>query len=89
MNPKWSVREVEPLSDYRLLLTFEDRQKKIFDVKRFLDYPLFEPLKNESFFKTVRAEACTAVWSDQIDIDPELLYAEGQSVDNNSASATC
>ncbi len=80
MNPKWVVREVEPLSNYRLLLTFADSQKKIFDVKRFLDYPVFAPLKNESFFKTVRAEACTAVWSDEIDIDPELLYEEGQPV---------
>ncbi len=80
MNPKWAVREVEPLSDYRLLLTFEDRQKKIVDIKGFLDYPVFKPLKNEAFFRTVHVEACTAVWSDQIDMDPEFLYAEGQPV---------
>ncbi|MGI6076463.1 MAG: DUF2442 domain-containing protein [Pyramidobacter sp.] len=68
------VKEVKPIEEYRLLLTFTNGKRKIYDVKPLLHYKAFKPLHNEGFFNA----ACTAfgsvVWNDKIDIAPEELY---------------
>ena len=38
MRPKWIVKSVEPLDDYKLLLTFEYGEKKVYDMKPLLSY---------------------------------------------------
>ena len=50
-NPAWVVKAVEAMEDYKLLLTFEKGEKKIFDFKPYLKYKINAPLKNPSFFK--------------------------------------
>ena len=39
MHP--SVKSVSPVADYRLLLTFEDGQQRIFDMKPYLNSGVF------------------------------------------------
>lgn len=68
------VIAVEALSDYRLLLTFENNEQKCFDMKPYLKAKVFEPLKNVGFFKLAHVDYGTVVWSDEIDIAPETLY---------------
>jgi hypothetical protein len=68
------VIAVEPLPDYCLLLTFEQGEKKRFDMKPYLHATVFQPLKNVSFFKLARIDYGTVVWSNDIDIAPETLY---------------
>lgn len=65
---------VEPLSDYQLLLTFENGEKRIFDMKPYLDKGIFKELKDEKKFKSVRVSFDSIEWSNQADIDPEILY---------------
>ena len=48
------VTEVTPNDDYELLLTFNNGEKRKFDAHRLLDMKVFAPLKNLSFFKSVR-----------------------------------
>lgn len=43
---KWSVKDVKPLENYCLLLTFEDNQVKVFDMKPYLDTGIFKELKD-------------------------------------------
>lgn len=76
MRPKWIVKTVEPLDDYKLLLTFEYGEKKVYDMKPLLSYKVFEPLKNKSIFNLAHTDGCTVVWNDDIDIDPESLFEE-------------
>ena len=52
MNPY--VKSVKPQDDYCLLLTFENGEKRIFDLKPYFDKPVFARLKNIALFKTVR-----------------------------------
>lgn len=73
-NPVWVVKEVEPKKDYTLHLTFEDGSKKIYNARHLLEKRLFEKLKNPTFFLRARVENGSVVWSDEIDIDPEVLY---------------
>ena len=80
MTPKWVVKTVQALDDYKLLITFHYDEKKIYDMKPLLEYNIFKPLKNIVFFNTVHTDGCTVVWNEKIDIDPECLYNEGISV---------
>lgn len=43
------IIKVEPLKDYELLLTFNNNEKKIKDMKPYLDKGVFKKLKNINF----------------------------------------
>jgi len=73
-----SVNKVKPLNDYRLELTFENKEVKIFDVKPYLDTGLFRRLKDENFFKMVKVSYDTIEWPNGIDLDPEVLYEKSK-----------
>ena len=69
-----AVVEVKPMSDYQLLLTFEDGEKRVFDVKPYLNKGIFKELRDEKVFKSVKVSFDSIQWSNQADIDPEDLY---------------
>lgn len=71
-----SVKEVKPLDEYKLLLTFENGEVKIFDMKPYLDKGIFRELKNVSLFKSARVNFDTVEWENEADIDPETLYED-------------
>ncbi|GBU21736.1 hypothetical protein R80B4_01636 [Fibrobacteres bacterium R8-0-B4] len=72
-----SMNKVKPLSDYKLELSFENREIKIFDVKPYLDIGVFTTLRDENGFKRVKVSFDTVEWPDGIDLDPEVLYENG------------
>lgn len=74
------VIDVKPQDDYKLLLEFENGEKKEFDCKNLFGYKIYEPLKEKHFFEKARVEYGTVVWSDEIDIAPETLYLESSSL---------
>jgi len=74
-----AVTEVEPLEDYRLLLTFENGEIRIFDMKPYLEKGVFQELKDEKLFRTVRVSFDSIEWSNQADIDPEVLYEKSKA----------
>ena len=69
-----AIKDVQPLDDYRLLLKFENEEKRIFDVKPYLDIGKFKELKDKKLFKSVKVCFDSIEWANQIDLDPELLY---------------
>ena len=69
-----AVIEVEPLEDYQLLLTFENGEKRVFDMKPYLDKGIFQELKDKKIFRTVRVSFDSIEWINHADIDPEILY---------------
>ena len=75
-----SVKSVRPLSEYHLLLTFENGEKKIFDMKPYLDKGIYKELKDESKFKTVRISFDSIEWCNNADIDPEFLYEKSKKI---------
>ncbi|MBQ9419957.1 MAG: DUF2442 domain-containing protein [Synergistaceae bacterium] len=78
-TPLPKVCGVRPLPEYKLWIRFDTGEAKIFDCKRLLDYQVFAPLKDVSFFNSVYIDYHTTVWDDgNIDIDPEMLYEEGE-----------
>ena len=69
-----SVLEVKPLERFRLLLTFENKEQRIFDVSPYLEVGKFSELKDPSVFNTVKVKFDSIEWSNCLDLDPELLY---------------
>lgn len=72
MNPR--PVEVKPLKNFELLITFQNGEKKIFDMKPLLTMPLYEPLKNEVLFNSVKADGTCIYWNDDIDLCPDMAY---------------
>ena len=75
-----SVKSVRSLSEYQLLLTFENGEKKIFDMKPYLDKGIYKELKDENKFKTVRISFDSIEWCNKADIDPEFLYEKSKKI---------
>ena len=68
------VIKVEPLKDYKLLLTFNNNEKKIKNMKPYLDKGVFKKLKNINFFNTVEIKFGTISWGENIDMCADSLY---------------
>lgn len=80
--PTQKLSGVRPLPDYMLWLRFNTGEARVFDCKPLLDFPVFAPFREISVFNSVYIDYGTAVWNDgNIDIAPETLYEQGQSVD--------
>ena len=73
-----SVKKVKPLSNYKLELTFENKEIRVFDVKPYLDTGLFKTLKDEKKFNMVKVSYDTIEWPNGIDLDPEILYEKSK-----------
>jgi hypothetical protein len=69
-----SVNKVKALSGYRLELTFENDEIKVFDVTPYLDTGVFTALRDEKLFNRVKVSFDTIEWPNGIDLDPEVLY---------------
>jgi hypothetical protein len=73
----FSVKKVEPKPDYTLILTFENGEKKIFDMKPYLDNGVFRELRDLNMFNTAHVSFNTVTWENEADFDPEALYEGG------------
>ncbi|MBW8003273.1 MAG: DUF2442 domain-containing protein [Planctomycetes bacterium] len=71
-----SVINVKPLDNFKLLLTFENHENRIFDVKPYLSLGIFKELNNPNIFNTVRISFDSIEWINSADIDPEILYRD-------------
>ena len=66
--------------DFTLDIKFNDGSFKRFDVKPYLDYPVFQELKDLDYFKNIKIVFGTVHWENEQDIAPETLYLEGKEI---------
>ena len=69
-----SVIRAEYLGGHRIHMTFNDNSEKTIDFRRWLEGPVFEPLKNPSYFRRFFLDGGTLAWPNGADIAPETLY---------------
>jgi hypothetical protein len=62
--------------DFTLDLQFSDGSVKRFDMKPYLDYEVFQELKDLDYFKQVNIAFGTVTWPHEQDIAPETLFLE-------------
>ena len=76
-----AIKNVEPLINYNLILTFENGEKRQFDMKPLLDNGIFKDLKDLSMFRTVKISFDTIQWDNEADLDPEYLFINSKKID--------
>ena len=78
MNPY--VKSIKFRNDYSLLLTFENGEKRVFDLKPYFEKPVFARLKNANLFKTARVVSGSVEWQGEIDLSYDTLYLESKPI---------
>jgi len=76
MNPY--VKSVKPQDDYYLLLRFENGEKRVFDLKPYLEKSVFRQLKNIALFQTARVVSGSVEWPGGVDLSYDTLYLESK-----------
>lgn len=74
------VKKVIPDTDMNLIVQFENGIFKKYDTKQLLSqFPIYEKLKNEAFFKLVQVDCggCAVAWDDEVDISEVELWEGG------------
>jgi len=71
-----SVRSVAAGDDYLLFIAFDNGESGTLDMKGFLDFGVFQRLKDYDTFRQVRVAFDTIEWDSGIDLDPEFVYAK-------------
>jgi len=66
--------EVKPLENYHILITFDNKEQRIFDVTPYLSDSFFSPLHNPAIFNSAKINSLTVEWAGGIDICPDELY---------------
>ncbi|MCU0469637.1 MAG: DUF2442 domain-containing protein [Arcicella sp.] len=78
MNPR--VKSVQPNKDFTLYLTFDNDERKVFDVKPYLEFGIFKELKDLSLFYSVKPVLGTIQWQNEQDFCPDTLYLESKNI---------
>lgn len=76
------IVNVKPLENYELLLEFDNGEKKVKDMKPYLEKGIFSKLKDKNFFNKVKISFGTISWSAEIDMDAENLYNTSKELDH-------
>ncbi|MBF0461098.1 MAG: DUF2442 domain-containing protein [Magnetococcales bacterium] len=76
------VIHVEVRENYQLLIEFDNREQRLFDMSPYLNRGVFRSLKDSGLFHAAHVEGGTVVWPGEVDIAPETLYVESVPVPN-------
>ncbi|MBQ5781133.1 MAG: DUF2442 domain-containing protein [Spirochaetaceae bacterium] len=69
-----------PKDDYKLVLSFDNGEKKVFDVKPYITGSWFGKLNSKDYFAAVKTNGFNVEWPDGQDICPDDLYFNSKSV---------
>jgi hypothetical protein len=72
------VKNVKVLENYILEIDFDNGEHGHFSMLPYLDYPVYQILKDYSVFSKARASMGLVSWNGDIEIDPDRLYLECQ-----------
>jgi hypothetical protein len=67
----------------KLLVTFSNGIKKLYDCSPLLESDVFSPLSNDAIFNTVHVDkhGYGVIWTDEIDLSESELWINGLNVD--------
>jgi hypothetical protein len=86
MTPQ--VIGVEPQAEHKVLLTFDNREVKVFDMQPYINRSsFFKQLEDKEYFKTVRVSLGSIQWKNGQDLSPHTLYSKSKLISSLSESA--
>jgi hypothetical protein len=82
------VVEAQYVKDYKIKIKFNDGSLKVVDLRPYLEKGgIFEPLRDEEFFKRFFIDLNTLCWPNGADIAPERLYEIGNLTERGKEDA--
>ncbi|MDP2835310.1 MAG: DUF2442 domain-containing protein [Pseudomonadota bacterium] len=74
------VKAITPLADYRLLVTFENAERRVFDLTPYLDKGVFQQLRDPARFRQARVVVGSIEWPGEVDLSYDTIYLTSQPV---------
>ena len=72
---------VKPLSNYLLLIRFDNGEERVFNCFPLLENGLYKKIADQQFFRTVHIDNMGLVcWDDSTDINPYELYNNSENI---------
>jgi Protein of unknown function (DUF2442). len=69
-----AVENAEYISDYKLLIRFNNGDEKLFDFSPLLSKGICKKFNDMEYFKKFTIDAFTIDWNNEIGFAPEYLY---------------
>lgn len=79
MRPK--AIDVKVLNNYILQVTFDNNEKRLFDVKPYFKFKSFKELQDCEKFNTVKTAGLSIQWDNGVDICPDELYNNSKKME--------
>jgi len=67
------IKTVKPLKEYKLLVEFENNERRTCDISQFLNIGSFKELRNEELINQVRNEGYSVEWPNELDLSSDTL----------------
>lgn len=80
-----NVVRAEYEAQFRLRLTFNDGLEATVDFQPWLTGPVFQPLKQPSYFRKFFVDGGTVAWPNGADVAPETLYEAASATRSDPA----
>ena len=72
------IQSARILDTHRILITFENDERKLFDLSPYLRFPVFEPLNDPCEFSRFAIIDGTIEWACGADLSPDTFYLESK-----------
>jgi len=82
------VINVQALPGHKLIMRFENGERRRFDMSPYMDQKPWVKLRESPLFYLAKVEYGTVVWPGEIDIDPETLYELSELLETSSVETT-
>ncbi|MCP4630784.1 MAG: DUF2442 domain-containing protein [bacterium] len=73
-----AVCKVITHKDFSLSIVLDTGEKRLLDMKPYLDFGVFKTIRDYEKFKRVRVAFDTIEWDEGVDLDPEFIYAKSK-----------
>jgi hypothetical protein len=76
------IKSAEAIDGCTLVILFDNKQRKKYDITPLLNKEMFTPLKNIALFKSVKVDqgGYAVVWNSDIDISEYELWVHGENM---------
>ena len=74
------ITEVLATDDHKLLLTFDNGERRLFDIAPYLSIGRFAELRSIEAFQKIGVSFDTVEWENGLDLDPEFLYEKSEKM---------
>lgn len=74
--------EVRALKNFLIYIKFDNKEEKIYDMKKNFKFSFYQKLQDINSFKRIKISGINVEWESGEDIAPENLYNDSEPIEN-------